>query len=94
MKILNLTLKELFGIFRRKLNNEQDITEELREKTSGLDLLENNEYGDFDSFINNMNEKKTMDEKELNNYVESIKNLCLTYEEWFRKKVGKVKYEY
>ena len=38
--------------------------------------------------------KKTMDEKELNNYVESIKNLCLTYEEWFRKKVGKVKYEY
>ena len=94
MKILNLTLKELFGIFRRKLNNEQDITEELREKTSGLDLLENNEYGDFDSFINNMNEKKTMDEKELNNYVENIKNLCLTYEEWFRKKVGKVKYEY
>ena len=94
MKILNLTLKELFGIFRRKLNNEQDITEELREKTSGLDLLENNEYGDFDSFINNMNEKKTMDEKELDNYVESIKNLCLTYEEWFRKKVGKVKYEY
>ena len=79
MKILNLTLKELFGIFRRKLNNEQDITEELRKKTSGLDLLENDEYGDFGNFINNMNEKKTMDEKELNNYVESIKNLCLSY---------------
>ena len=51
-KILNLKFKELFGIFRRKLNNNKEIENELIEKINGLDLLDdNNMYCDFHNFI-------------------------------------------
>ena len=92
IKILNLKLKELFGIFRRKLNNNIEITKELQKKISGLDLLVNKNYKDFEYFINNMDEKNTMEKNEFNNYIKNIKNLCLGYENWFAKKIGRIKY--
>ena len=84
-KILNLEFKELFGIFRRKLNNNKDITKELLEKIKGLDLLNNNDiYCDFNNFI------KGIEILESNEYIESIKNLCLDYENWFKNKVARI----
>jgi hypothetical protein len=84
-KILNLEFKELFGIFRRKLNNNKDITKELLEKIKGLDLLNNNDiYCDFNNFI------KEIEILESYEYIESLKNLCLDYENWFNNKVARI----
>ena len=44
IKILELTFEELFIIFRRKLNDPEDMKrlEEMKDKIDGLDLLETN----------------------------------------------------
>ena len=91
IKILNLTLKELFIIFRRKLNDNIEITDFLKEKIEGLDLLENNKYKDFDFFINNLEKKNDMEKLKFIEYAQKLKELCLGYEKWFAKKVPRLK---
>ena len=84
-KLLNLKFNELFAIFRRKLNDNQDIQNELIEKIKGLDLLDdNNIYCDFHNFI------KKIEIFESHEYIENIKDLCLNYENWFKNKVARI----
>ena len=94
IKILDLTFEELFIIFRRKLKNEEDMKklEEIKDKIEGLDLLEKNcKYKDIYFLIDEIKEKykNILNEFELKEYVENVENLCLNYEKWFNKKIGR-----
>ena len=100
IKILELTFRELFIIFRRKLNCQKDreALEIIKEKIKGLDLLENDNYKDIGYFINEIENKEKKnkdiiytedDENESEKYIEEIKNLCCNYEEWFNAKKGR-----
>ena len=82
IKILKLTFEELFIIFRRKLNNSEDIKklEEIKDKIKGLDLLENDEYQDIQYFIEEDTKKRY---QESDKYIEKVKSLCLDYQKWF-----------
>ena len=83
IKILELTFEELFIIFRRKLNNSEDLKklEEIKNKIKGLDLLENDNYQDVEYYIKNyMNKYKDGE------YIETFKDVCLNYEKYFNSK--------
>ena len=82
IKILELTFEELFIIFRRKLNNSEDIKklEEIKDKIKGLDLLENDEYQDIQYFIEEDTKRRY---QESDKYIEKVKSLCLDYQKWF-----------
>ena len=87
IKILELTYEELFIIFRRKLNDPEDMEKlkEIKNKIKGLDLLENNNYNDIQYLIDTIKEKDKRynsenDNSELNEYIEKIKRQCLIYE--------------
>ena len=69
IKILELTFEELFIIFRRKLNDPDDMNklEEIKDKIKGLDLLkENNKYKDIEYLLTDGDLKKA-----LSNYADS-----------------------
>ena len=88
IKILELTFEELFIIFRRKLNDPNDIIklEEIKAKIEGLDLLEeNNKYQDIEYLIKEK-KKRYIDS---NNYIKEVKKLCLGYVDWFGEKIGR-----
>ena len=88
IKILELTFEELFIIFRRKLNDPNDIIklEEIKAKIEGLDLLkENNKYQDIEYLIKDI-KKRYIDTY---NYIKEIKKLCLGYVNWLREKIGR-----
>ena len=93
MKILKLTFNELFVIFRKKLNYTKDETsiKQISEKIKGLDLLKNNNYDDVDYLIEDIKKRnaknKNMDEKELEVYIQKVKNVCCHYEEFFKDKM-------
>ena len=93
MKILKLTFNELFVIFRKKLNYTKDETsiKQISEKIKGLDLLKNNNYDDVDYLIEDIKKRnaknKNMDEKELEVYIQKVKNACCHYEEFFKDKM-------
>ena len=81
IKILELTFEELFIIFRRKLNDSEDMKklEEIKNKIKGLDLLENNDkYKDIQYLIKNIKNKSYYTVS--NDYIENIKKVCLDYE--------------
>ena len=83
IKILELTFEELFIIFRRKLNDSEDIKklEKIKNKIKGLDLLENDKYKDFDYLIKNIKPKQgyTFDD----DYIEKFKKVCSDYGKLF-----------
>jgi len=83
IKILELTFEELFIIFRRKLNNSEDLKklDEIKNKIKGLDLLENDNYQDVEYYIKNY-----LDKYEDGEYIEKFKNICLNYEKYFNSK--------
>ena len=92
IKILELTFEELFIIFRRRLNDEEDMKrlEEIKNKIEGIDLEEkNNEYKDIKYFIELFKNKNCLNADEVNEYIEKVKNVCLSYIEWFNAKVGR-----
>ena len=91
IKILNLKVGELFEIFRRKLyNNDENITNDLREKIQDLDLLDNdNKYKDFEYFINKLEEKKKKPIEKFNNYKQKLERFCFKYEKWFKDRAKK-----
>ena len=81
IKILELTFKELFIIFRRKLNDPEDIKklEEIKDKTKGLDLFDKNKrYLDISCLIDKI--KIYGNKRE---YIEKVKYYCLIYENYF-----------
>ena len=86
IKIFELTFEELFIIFRRKLNNSEDLKklEEIKNKIKGLDLLENDNYQDVEYFIKNY--MGMYREKE---YIKEFKDVCLNYEKYFNRKKNK-----
>ena len=89
IKILELTFEELFIIFRRKLNDPNDIIklEEIKDKIEGLDLLEeNNKYQDIEYFIKKLYKKNYED---IDDYIKNVKKQCLNYKNWFCKKRGR-----
>ena len=88
IKILELTFEELFIIFRRKLNDPNDIIklEEIKAKIEGLDLLEeNNKYKDIEYLIKNTKKRYIVTD----NYIKEVKRLCLGYVDWFGEKIGR-----
>ena len=94
IKILELTFEELFIIFRRKLNDKEDMKklEEMKDKIEGLDLNEiNNEYEDIEWLINEIKQKydNNLNEDEIE-YIEQLKSLCLGYEDWFNNKIARI----
>ena len=89
IKILELTFEELFIIFRRKLNDPNDIIklEEIKDKIEGLDLLEeNNKYKDIEYLIKKFYKKNYED---IDDYIKNVKEQCLNYKKWFCEKRGR-----
>ena len=77
IKILELTYEELFIIFRRKLNDTEDMKklEEIKDKIEGIDLLEmNNEYEDIKYLLDKISKNESQE------YIEEFKRVCLEYE--------------
>ena len=78
MKILELTFKELFIIFRKKLGYQVDGNEMkiIAEKTKGLDLLLNNDYDDNTFLIEEIERRnkkdQNMNEIELREYNKKV----------------------
>ena len=97
MNILELTFKELFIIFRRKLNKHDDKKElkNIDKKIKELDLITNNEYDDISYLIKDIKEKNSRDnkmtEEELKEYINKVLMACNDYEKWFYEKVGRHK---
>jgi len=72
IKILELTFEELFIIFRRKLNDPEDMRklEEMKDKLEGLDILEfNNKYNDIEYYCENLEWRWTINILKLLNWL-------------------------
>jgi hypothetical protein len=83
IRILELTFEELFIIFRRKLNDTEDMKklEEIKDKIEGIDLLEmNNEYEDIKYYLDEFSGCGSQE------YIEDFKRVCLEYEKFFKKR--------
>ena len=83
IKILELTYEELFIIFRRKLNDTEDMKklEEIKDKIEGIDLLEmSNEYEDIKYLLDKISKNESQE------YIEYFKRVCLEYETFFKKR--------
>ena len=100
MKILELTFKELFIIFRKKLKKPEDKKElkKIGKKIEGLDLIknkENKEYDDVDylkaDIMKRNSKNNKMNETELKEYINKVSKACLDYEKWFYEKIGREK---
>jgi len=95
IQILELTFKELFIIFRKKLNKKEDEEElkNIAKKIEGLDLLSNNNYPDINNFFDSLkkNNEYEKDPEETEKYINKIKNLCCNYENWFECKIGRIR---
>ena len=85
IKILELTFEEVLIIFRRKLNDPEDINklEEMKDKIEGLNLLEKNDnYRDIEYFINDLEKNRNMGKE----YIDEFKKVSLNYEKYFTYK--------
>ena len=97
IQILELTFKELFIIYRRKLNKNEDKRElkKISKKIKELDLITNNEYDDTDYLKEDIRDKNSknnkMTEKELEEYINKVLEACCDYETWFYKKISREK---
>ena len=97
MKILELEFKELLIIFRRKLNKPEDEKElkKIEKKIEGLDLITNDDYDDTKYLIDDIEKQNSknnrMNERELEEYIEKVKECCKNYEKWFYDKIEKTK---
>jgi hypothetical protein len=95
MKILELTFKELFIIFRKKLDYkaEEEEMKIIAEKTKGLDLLVNDDYDDISFLIEDIEKRNKKDENmnkiELREYIQNVLMSCIYYENWFYDKSGR-----
>ena len=88
IKILNLTYREAFAIFIRKIKNNK-ISPELRKKIQGTNILDNNKFKDIESMINKIKEEEKNTNGAINEYIKDIKRLCINFESWFENKIGR-----
>ena len=97
IKILELKFKELFVIFRRKLNKKKDKEElkKIAKKIEGLDLITNDNYEDTEYLIKDIEKQssnnKKMNEEKPEEYKEKVKECCKNYEKWFYDKIERTK---
>jgi hypothetical protein len=103
IQILDLSFRELFIIFRRKLNFDEDKEdlETISKKIQGLDLLDNNNnYKDINYLIDqikntnvNLNIIEDSDIEMCNDdyeeYIQDLQYFCCFYEQWFNKKISR-----
>jgi len=98
IQILDLSFRELFIIFRSKLNFDEDIEalETISKKIQGLDLLDNNNYKDINYLIDQIKNKNVnliedsdieIFEDNHEKYTQDLKYFCCIYEQWFNKKI-------
>ena len=88
--LLNLTFRELFKIFRRKIKSIDDFILEMR--INQIPLLNSPELHDIETFFNEIREQeidKNEKKEDINEYIDDIKLLCSNYEEWFLNKKGR-----
>ena len=89
IKILNLTIRDLFNIFIRKI---RDIDYDLQMKIKDINVLDEDEFNKINIFFDEIERqeiKKNESKDEIEDYIYNIKNLCLTYEEWYANKRGR-----
>ena len=100
IQILDLTFRELFINFRRKLNYVGDKAELeiISKKIEDLDLLKDNNYKDINYLIDQIrNKSKNMDEDsdteitedDYEKYIKELRYFCCIYEKWFKKKIAR-----
>ena len=98
IQILDLTFRELFIIFRRKLNLIKDKIdlEIISKKIEDLDLLKDNNYKDINYLIDqirnkskNMNEDSDTEitEDDYEKYIKELRYFCCIYEKWFKNQI-------
>lgn len=91
IKILDLTYIEAFDIFRRKIIGK-DIDPELKSKINGTGFLDNKKFKDFECFIGKIREEEKKNSNgDIEEYINDIKRLCIHFEDWFEKKVGRTR---
>ena len=89
IKILNLTYRDLFNVFRSK---NLEIYYDLKMKIKDIPLLESEQYNNIYLFFNEIykQEKNKKEPKEnIDIYLHNIKDLCMNYESWFKNKKGR-----
>ena len=82
IKILNLTFGEFLDFFRETISNELKIK---------LSLITNvkTKFMNIDSFLDKVREQEKRageTDKDIDLYIENLRNICLEYEKWFEKK--------
>ena len=94
MQILELTFKELFIVYRAKLNDEKDKEEiiNIKNKIEGINLFENSNYKDIGYLIKEIRQNmKDMDQNKLQEYIQKVKYQCNNFEKWFNDKIARKK---
>ena len=89
IKILDLTYRDLFNVFRK---NILDINNDLKMKIKDIPLLESEQYNNIYLFFNEIykQEKNKKEPKEnIDIYIHNVKDLCMNYESWFKNKKGR-----
>ena len=90
-KLLNLTFIEFYNIYTHKLI-KKDLDENLIQKMKNISFLNSNNFQGIEVYINNLkekNKKKGMSDDENDVYINTFKQYCRTYKEWFENKVGR-----
>ena len=89
INLLNLTFRELFNIFRRKIKNIDDL--QLEMKINKIPLLSTG-LNDVETFFDEIRAQeidKNEKNEDINEYLKKIEKLCKYYEEWFLIKKGR-----
>jgi hypothetical protein len=90
-KLLNLTFIEFYNIYTHKLT-KKDLDENLIQKMKNISFFNSNNFQGIEVYINNLkekNKKKGMPDDENDVYINTFKQYCRTYKEWFENKVGR-----
>ena len=90
-KLLNLTFIEFYNIYTHKLT-KKDLDENLIQKMKNISFFNSNNPQGIEVYINNLkekNKKKGMPDDENDVYINTFKQYCRTYKEWFENKVGR-----
>ena len=90
IKILNLTYRDLFNVFRKKLLTH--INYDLRMKIKDISLLEKEQYNNIYLFFNEIEkqeQEKNETKENIDIYLNNMKELCMNYESWFLNKKGR-----
>ena len=90
IKILNLTYRDLFNVFRKKLLTH--INYDLRMKIKDISLLEKEQYNNIYLFFNEVEkqeQEKNETKENIDIYLNNMKELCMNYESWFLNKKGR-----